>query len=131
MTAQQFLDEYRADRLKEELNVVNMLLPRLLDAKSKIWMLTVVTKQDLWWNDRQNVNAYYTQGAYDAVIQEIYKQRGQQNFWHEYLSVAPVLSNFTSGAGEMLASNTGGYDQNIQYANLNMLLKTFDVFARR
>jgi hypothetical protein len=92
-----------------------------MDAKKKIWMITLVTKQDLWWKDRNEVRRHYMEGPYNEQIKEIANKRGQQNFAHEYLSASLVISNLGTGAGELLAPTTGGYDQNIQFANLRQL----------
>lgn len=94
-------------------------------------MITLVTKQDLWWNDRLDAQRFYTEGEYDEYIRRIVHDRGAQNFSHEYLSASLVINNLVTAAGESLSPTTGGYDQNIQYAHLQRLLETVNNFASR
>lgn len=131
MTQEQFLVDYLEACRERELEIIRDLTPRLLDAKNKIWMITVVAKQDLWWNERAKVKQHYAEGEYNRHIERITQERGLQNFSHEYLSAAPVINNLITGAGETLATTTGGYDQNIQYAHLQVLLDTITNFANR
>lgn len=91
-------------------------------------MITLVTKQDLWWNERNKVKDHYMNGEYNSTIEKVMGRRGRNNFAHEYVSASLVLSNFSTSSGELLAPNTAGYDQNIQLENLLNLFKTVDRF---
>ncbi len=106
------------------------MTPRLLDAPGKLWMITLVAKQDLWWNERVKVQQHYAGGEYNKLVEQIKHERGTQHFVHEYLSASLVINNLTTSKGELLAPTTGGYDQNIQYAHLQQLLEHVNNFAR-
>jgi hypothetical protein len=131
MTQQQFMVEYLGKRRDHELKLLKELVPRIEDAKRKIWMVTLVTKQDLWWKDRVQMEQHYQQGEYDKYIQVIAQKRGERQFRHEYLSASLVMSNFVSGRGELLSPTTEGYDQNIQLANLANLVEMIHTLAKR
>jgi len=110
---------------------MELLMPRLCDAKANIWMITLVTKQDLWWNQRTSVKDHYMKGEYNQFIEQIIHQRGRQNFVHEYLSTSLVISNFVTAQNELLKPTVAGYDQNIQFANLQQLNETIDNFVEK
>ncbi len=131
MSETEFLANYAEQGREEELTIIKDLVPRLCDAKEKLWMITLVTKQDLWWNERASVRQHYEQGEYHSYINKILEAKGSQNFSHEYLSASLVLNNLTSGTGQLLAPTTAGYDQNIQAANVEQFLKAINSFAER
>lgn len=128
---EQFLAAYLAEQRGKELAVIAELAHHIKTAEKKIWMITLVTKQDLWWDRRAEVRDYYEQGPYSASIGEIAAARGSQNFRHEFLSASLVIHNFRTGQGEPLAGNIGGYDEVIQAQNQANLLRTITAFAQR
>lgn len=124
MSREEFVAAYTDNRRALELDVIRELTPHLLSAEKKIWMVTLVTKQDIWWKERAAVRDYYMEGSYSDWIKTLQQKRGERLFRHEYLSASLVMSNFASGRGELLAPTTEGYDQNIQMANLHKLVET-------
>jgi hypothetical protein len=118
MTA--FLDEMR----RKELASLDHIAPHLSSAKGRLWMMTLVTKQDLWWNQRDRVRNHYQQGPYHERIQALQTQRGQEAFRHEYVSASLVFANLRTEAGETLAPTVGGYDAIIRAANLQKVFST-------
>lgn len=133
MSALTFLKGYTEERRRMELSALKEIVPHLIDAdkRKKIWMITLVTKQDIWWKNRNLVRNFYVNGTYNNYIEQIGQLRGAQNFQHEYLSAALVMRNFTTEAGEVLATITPGYDQAVQYAHINRLLNTINNFAEK
>lgn len=131
MTKEQFVNVYLQARRDTEIKVIDELAPRLMDAKHKIWMITLVTKQDLWWKQRADVEKHYREGEYEKYIHSITQKRGERFFAHEYLSASLVMSNLVSGTGDLLAPTTEGYDQNIQLAHQLKLIEMIRSFARR
>jgi energy-coupling factor transporter ATP-binding protein EcfA2 len=130
MLKEEFIHEYFETSRATELEIIDGLVPHLQDARGKTWMITLVTKQDLWWRERVQVKNHYTRGKYNECIQQIANQRGKQHFRHEYLSASLVLSNLKTESGELLVPTTEGYDQNIQYANLKEFTDTLLAFAQ-
>jgi energy-coupling factor transporter ATP-binding protein EcfA2 len=128
---EQFLAAHIAEQREKELAVITDLAHHIKTAEQKIWMLTLVTKQDLWWDRRGEVRGYYEQGQYNTHITDIARARGSQNFRHDYVSASLVISNFRTGNGEILAQTIGGYDEIIQAQNQANLLRTITTFAHR
>lgn len=131
MSISDFMAAYTDAMRQRELDVIEKLVPRICDAKSNIWMITLVTKQDLWWNDRKTVEQHYMQGEYDKHIKEIQSVRGAQHFAHEYLSASLVMNNLTTSQNEVLAATTSGYDQNLQLANWQKFNSAIDGFVEK
>lgn len=125
---EEFLSYYTNIKRKEEIENIKELVPHLKIAKEKVWMITLVTKQDLWWGERVQVKAHYDSGEYADVIQNLASARGQQNFAHELISASLVMSNLQTNDGEVLVPTAAGYDQNLQYANLSNLLSVVNSF---
>jgi len=83
--------------------------------------LTIVTKQDLWWPERNEVESHYTTGKYNSIIHGIRAQKGNENFSHEYLSLSNLINNFRIGS-KVYKETTQGYDQLLQLRNLENVL---------
>lgn len=131
MTLEQFLEEYTKDCRNRELDVVRKIEPHLSIAdQKKTILITLVTKQDLWWNNRLKVKEHYTNGDYESLIQKIRNQRGASNFIHEYRSTSLVMENFMSGANELLVPTTQGYDQRLKVANFRNFLNTIETLFK-
>jgi len=130
MSESEFIEAYLQAGRDRELEAIKELTPRLIDAKKRIWMITLVNKQDLWWHKRVKVKEHYLTGAYNDHIEQIAQARGRHNFVHEYRSAALVISNFTTSFAELLAPTVSGYDQSIQYTHLHRLLDTIYAFAK-
>ncbi len=119
-TTQEFLDAYAKDRRKLEIDLLEQLMPHLsLASNSKMVMMTLVTKQDLWWDNRHSVRDYYQIGVYNKSIKKIQNTLGQANFIHDYISASLLTENFAVGNGEILAPVAEGYDQRIQLLNFD------------
>ncbi|AKV66869.1 MULTISPECIES: ATP-binding cassette domain-containing protein [Microcystis] len=127
MTLEEFLREYAAVCRNRELDVLRRIEPHLSIAdQRKTVVITLVTKQDLWWNNRLEVNKHYVEGAYEQLIQNIRNQRGANNFIHEYRSTSLVMENFLSGDNELLIPTTQGYDQRLKVANFRYFLNAIE-----
>lgn len=62
----EYLQRHRVD----ELAALDEWLPLLGDRGTTKWILTVVTKADLWWNDQNAAVAHYDAGAYSELIKK-------------------------------------------------------------
>jgi hypothetical protein len=128
MTSDDFIAGYVHVQRERELNVLKELVPHLSIRSSRNTILiTLITKQDLWWNSRQSVKSFYTTGSYEDQIQMLRNRVGAANLRHECLSVSLVMENFLSGSGELLAPVTQGYDERLKLANLRYFLSTIEV----
>jgi hypothetical protein len=125
-----FVDSYCNAQQAEELAVLRQLTPHIMAGKGRLWLLTLVTKQDLWWTRRSEVEKYYLEGDYEAEIQKIVNQRGAQQFRHEIVFSSLVISNFLTGAGERLVPNAEGYDQKLQVESIRKIFETVDALRQ-
>lgn len=133
MTVLEFLEIYTEEYRQEELQVLTKIAPHLSVAdskKRKILFITLVTKQDLWWNDRLKIQDYYQKGEYENQIQAIRNKLGSSNFVHEYCSASLVLENFVSGTNELLLPITQGYDERLKFANLRNFLNVIESLCK-
>jgi hypothetical protein len=90
----------------------------------------LVTKQDLWWRDRVEVENEYRDREYSAEIQRILGQKGPQQFRHELVFSSLVISNYMDRCGETMKPNTEGYDQKLQVESLRRLIETVDALRQ-
>ena len=114
-----FLSKFLEDRRAAEISVLRELLPHLKTAPGKLRMLTLVTKQDLWWSDRSAVKAFYEGGEYNALIEELRNHKGIANFSHDYVSASLNLLNFRTYDGTVLTKTIAGYDSALWIVNFN------------
>jgi hypothetical protein len=127
MTVDEFVEKYLEKCRERDIEVLRKIEPYLSIAdQKKTVMITLVTKQDLWWNHRHELSNHYRNGEYETLVQSIRNKRGSNKFIHEYLSASLVLENFVSGAKELLVPTTEGYDQRIKSANFVNLLRTIE-----
>lgn len=98
--------------------------------KTPLWLLIVVTKQDLWWSRRHEVNQHYVSGDYEAEVQKLKLQLGSTRLKHQIVSGSLVWNNLRDHEGTVLAETTGGYEQATRAANLaRMLDSVHDLLA--
>jgi energy-coupling factor transporter ATP-binding protein EcfA2 len=119
MTRQQFLRLFLEFGREEEIKQLERLVPALVRSPEKLWFLTLVTKQDLWWDKRTEVKAHYETGRYNELITQVQTEVSVRRFPHEIASASLTWQNLRDGAHEILASTVAGYDQQIRLANLS------------
>jgi len=124
-----FLDKFLTDRRQEEIKALNEIAPHIKSARGKFWMITLVTKQDLWWEKRTDLKSHYEEGEYDKIIKNIENAKGKINFIHHYLSASLNFVNLSLKDGTVLAPTTAGYDREIMNGNLNALIKQISQLA--
>ena len=61
-------ESYLAGRRQEEIEALREWLPLLGSRDTTGWLITAVTKADLWWGDREKVMEHYSTGAYGAEL---------------------------------------------------------------
>jgi hypothetical protein len=118
-----FLDSYVRDRQAEEVAIVKRIGEAVRLSNNRLWMLSLITKQDLWWNQRATVESHYESGNYGKAIEELTAQCGAHRFRHELAFASLVISNFETGMKEPLWANSEGYDQRLQVQSLRRLFE--------
>jgi hypothetical protein len=124
----QFLADFLEASRAEEIRVLDYLRPALESLSGKLWVLVLVTKQDLWWSSRDEVRAFYADAngpwrTRFAAIEEA-NQSLKLRILTEYTSL--VISNFVTDEGETLKKNVEGYDQQLQVDSQRRLLEALD-----
>jgi hypothetical protein len=115
---------------RDELEVLRQLLPTLTLCKNRLWFLTVVAKQDLWWPDRADVERHYTEGEYGSECARALGKIDSGRLRSEIAPASLVISNFNTPGGESLKPNAAGYDQLLQVDSLRRLLETVDALRQ-
>ena len=122
---EEFLEQYFDDKRHDEFKIISDLVPRLKENSAKLWLVSLIAKEDLWHRKHLAVEQHYRAGAYATEIQKISKRKEPRLFRHEYVFASLVISNFTTGKGERLQPNAEGYDQALQLESLGRVLGTF------
>jgi energy-coupling factor transporter ATP-binding protein EcfA2 len=110
MTPAEFLRAYLPLRRQLEIGQLAQLADDLRLSPKKVWLLTVVSKADLWCDREQEVRDYYSSGSYSAVIGHIQHDKGARQFPHEMVTAALTWQNFRDGRHTLLAETVAGYD---------------------
>lgn len=130
-SAASFLKVYCASQRKDEVGVLKELAPHLRLCQSKLWFLTLVTKQDLWDKDSAEAEKHYRDGEYGKIVKEVGNHLGHQKFREEVVLASLVISNFTTTArNETLRQNAAGYDQLRQVRSLRTLFDALEAFRK-
>ncbi len=122
MSTNDFLSLYLAERRTVEVAIMRELIPHLKSTPGKLRLITLVTKQDLWWDERTQVRQHYQNGEYGGLIEEIRRHKGDAHFSHDYASCALNLLNFRTQDGVVLKNTVSGYDKNLFVGNYNELI---------
>ena len=104
-----YLDANRAD----EIACLKQLAPFIKECPRKLWLLSMVTKQDLWRSADGAAEKWYRDGEYGQLITEIATHKGRA-FCHEFHPLSLVISNFVTAKSEVFAKNIEGYDHRAQ-----------------
>jgi hypothetical protein len=131
MTVEEFVEIYTEKCRQKEINQLKEISTPIKMSKAvPTLMLTLVSKQDIWWQDRDIVTKHYSDSDYNSTIKEILSTRGTANFSHEYVSTSLIINGFTSGTGEPLKSIASDYSQPLQFTNLAEVFKKIDQFCQ-
>jgi hypothetical protein len=121
---EEFLDAYLEEHRQEELRILQQLIPYLELCSQRVWLMTVVAKQDLWWDDQPAVERHYRAGDYGKEVGKLSTAKDSRAFRHEVVFASLVVSNFDTGMGERLKKNVAGYDQRMQVESIRRLFET-------
>jgi hypothetical protein len=116
-----------ADRQADELRVLKELVPHISLCKRKLWLLTVVAKQDLWAAQQGAVERHYRSGAYATAVQDVVSALGSRSFRHDVAFVSLILKNLETPTGEKLQTTaSNGYDMTRLADAVKRLVVTFE-----
>ncbi|MBX3361169.1 MAG: hypothetical protein KF912_06235 [Phycisphaeraceae bacterium] len=127
MRVEDFMALYTQDRRHAEIAHLHTLAELIPRVPRKLTLITLITKQDLWWNVKNDVRAHYESSEYMSPIEKLRSRLGAAHFQHVIIPVSFGIMNLTLGDASQLASTVSGYDQNIQSAHLNSFFKNLDI----
>lgn len=125
-----FLASYTEAKRQDELTALDFILPALESAPGKLWLMTLASKQDLWWKDRAEAERFYTDGAWSERLTKLRTVRGGVRFSHEFCPASITMSNLKDPDGIVLFSTTGGYDVEKQSESVKRLFAAFDALRQ-
>jgi hypothetical protein len=109
---------------EREIEALEYLVQPLSTYKHPLHMITLVTKQDLWWKHRDKVKDYYEKRSeYAKKIKGLENLKGATNFSHHYCSLSFGQINFKTADRHILFENSAGYDTALLFANFSNFLK--------
>ncbi len=112
METADFMKVFLSARRNIELEMLDKIINSLKTSSlSSFFMITLISKQDLWWSDRNEVKKYYTTGKYNDRIEILREMIGSEKFHHEYVPISLTMANLFTEKGELLAQTASGYDQ--------------------
>lgn len=122
-TPEAFLEEYLKQGQKEEVAIVDRLAPFLSRTPQPLWLLCVVMKQDLWFDQAAEVDRLYRIGAFGKAISRLLTAAKDGTIRHEVAALSLIHQNFATGRSELLKRTVAGYDWEEQ-------IKTMREFVR-
>jgi signal recognition particle receptor subunit beta len=123
----EFVPKLVAAQRQEEIDLLDKLLPSLKAVTSKLWVLVVVLKQDLWVSQQADVVRHYHEGEWGTRMNEVRKSLDGKPFYLHTIYACLHIQNYTTRGGrEVLKKNTPGYDAVRQRESLAELLEALD-----
>jgi hypothetical protein len=122
MSPEDAAEAFAANQRARELETLREYASHFGLAPSKLSLLTVVTKQDLWWDRREEVRRHY-EGEYAQVVDGLRRRVGDKNLSHKLWSVSLIAKNLRDGEGQMIVPTARGYDDPLRTANAKRLVE--------
>ena len=124
-------DDYLRRNKEREIEIVKEIATFLrLNETPPVRMITLITKQDLWWTESDAVIAHYESGEYQTAIETIAQAKGTQRFQHEYAYAALCHQNFKQSDGVVIKQTVAGYDDELRIGALTGLFDLMERFTK-
>jgi hypothetical protein len=106
-----FIKNYLNDRRNEEIKILAQIAASIELATKPVWLLSIITKRDLWNRKQEDVYNHYANGRYASIVGKLVKNKPGTLFRHglEYGSL--VITNLVSGDNELLSKSMAGFQQ--------------------
>ncbi len=131
-TNAQFLKKYQQSCLETELQAFQkFIVPMLLGMDSPPWVLFLISKQDLWWSERDKVRDYYQQGGvFDLALRKLQEQQEHKQLKIEFCNVCFRAENLETRNGTVMMPISKGYTDQERIGNLDKVLKVMNDMIR-
>lgn len=108
-------------RVQEQLHLAQMTASFTAMKANANWavrvgFVTIILKQDLWWNEQDQVHRHYSGGAYGQCVQDLEAVFGGFEF-KDLLSTSLQPLNLQLTDGALLKATCAGYDRRAQELN--------------
>jgi hypothetical protein len=113
-----------------ELSALDNIIHPLCNYQHQLHMITLVNKQDLWWNQRHDVQRHYEHDEYARKIQRVYAVKGEANFTHHLCSISFGQINFDTADRHRIFETSAGYDNVALTANFKNFIDVLKQLAR-
>lgn len=120
-----FLADYLAACRAGEVECLRKLSSHLVGCPKKVWLLSLVAKQDLWFGE-PDAEAWHTTGDYGVRVAELCGAKAGEAFRHERVMVSHLISNFATHRDEVLEKNAAGYDHRCQIESFRRAIEVID-----
>lgn len=120
---QSFLEEHRGIESELFLNFCT----QLKSVTGKLALMLLVTKQDLWWDQRIDVENHYLQAKFAKGFRLLEENKKASGFISARSSVSLSIQNLYNAYRQLIKSTVGGYDQLIQKANFGSFLTQIEM----
>ena len=126
----EFSEVFAETRRAQELDVLNRIAAGPPPAGERFWLLSVVTKEDLWFPRADEVRAFYETGPYGEAAADLGAAISSANFRHEVVYCSLKIQRLRDPAGDLLVPNAAGYDPDLQEESFARLLRTLDALRK-
>lgn len=114
------------ERLGDELSASQKIAVAIGRCRTPIWWLTLVTKEDLWWDESLDVKRHYVTSDYLALSKIALGDKSPRDFRYEIAYSSLRIRNFDTSNGMTVKKSCAGYDQKKQRESIKRLEQTFD-----
>lgn len=97
-----FVQKYTKECLALEERILQTICEAINLCDSPVWFMTLVTKQDLWWSEKEEVEKHYSVGKYGNVLKLCKGRKTEKEFRHESAYVSLTIRNLVTGQNEIL-----------------------------
>lgn len=125
-TPEEFLVEYLKRSQKEEVAIIERLAPFMSRSPNPLWVLTVVMKQDLWFDQATDVDRFYRDGLFGKAVGKALMHGGSGRIRHEIAALLLIHQNFATGRNELLKKTVAGYDWDEQSKGLKEFFRVLN-----
>jgi energy-coupling factor transporter ATP-binding protein EcfA2 len=119
-------EEYFNTQRQDEIAVFKQLSEVVTNCPKKLWLLSVVTKQDLWCDEEAEVRTHYLTGRFGAEVERLAADKGAELFTHETVFGALVIANMLEPTGGVIRKTAAGYDHQRQVQSFRQLVEVLD-----
>ncbi len=125
-----FIDDFLIDKRNKELDDFSELSRILGEATSKIWLLFLIMKEDLWFDENKTgkVSRFYLDQSskFWQRIDDVVRTLGKKNFKYEVVLGSSLIRNFVVGENDVKGFHSVYYDSERQIASMMRILFTLN-----